>query len=459
MLTSDHAILEFDDASGLVRPDRLSRKQHGHYLKFAQRMLQVYQRGSGRTRRELHHEVENVCAALEDCPSRRIAAFCKLLDEVSVYDTDKRGAAAKLRQQVFSLAAPLHPLVTSPEGIFSRSEAAVKQLIAEQLGMTWEEIDSRLFADVIEFQRLKQFTGYPDAAGLLARYNVAQTQAALYRAESLHVWSSTDHKAILRYAKLARLMHSIMRQTDGTYLFRFDGPASVLRRSTRYGIAMARLLPGLLSCRGWRAVAKVRDRRGRRYRLELSSEDGLSSPVAAPADFDSDWEAEFYSAWGEAPRAGWRLEREMELLHQGQCVFTPDFSLVHEGGQRVLLEIIGYWTPEYLLAKAQTVAKFSQPAVPPSDRRSDRLPKFSQMAFAQSDRRSDRLPTDRLPKFSQCPILLAIPQQVQFEVPQGLAPPIVFKKNLKPEDVLQRLGEGLGDFVRCHSRSRRDTSD
>jgi predicted nuclease of restriction endonuclease-like RecB superfamily len=156
MLTSDHAILEFDDASGLVRPDQLSRKQHGHYLKFAQRMLQVYQRGSGRTRRELHGEVENVCAALEDCPSRRIAAFCKLLDEVSVFDTDRRGAAAKLRQQVFSLAAPLHPLVSSPEGIFLRSEAAVKRSIAEQLGMTWEEIDNRLFADVIEFQRLRE---------------------------------------------------------------------------------------------------------------------------------------------------------------------------------------------------------------------------------------------------------------------------------------------------------------
>jgi predicted nuclease of restriction endonuclease-like RecB superfamily len=83
-------------------------------------------------------------------------------------------------------------------------------------------------------------------------------------------------------------MHSITPQSDGRHLFRFDGPASVLWRSTRYGIAMARLLPGLLSCGGWRAVAKVRDRRGRRYPLELSSEDGLSLPVTAPADFDSD---------------------------------------------------------------------------------------------------------------------------------------------------------------------------
>lgn len=99
----------------------------------------------------------------------------------------------------------------------------------------------------------------------------------------------------------------------------------------------------------------------------------------------------------------------------------------------MLLEIIGYWTPEYLVAKANTIAKFSQQTFAQSDRRSDRPPKI-----ILSDRRSDRLPTDRPPEFSQCPILLAIPQQVQFDLPQR-----VFKKNLKPEDVLQRLGEEL----------------
>ena len=75
MLTNDQALLDFDHAKGLVRPDRLSRKAHAHYLGIAQRMLQVYQQGRGRTRRELHRAVEHVCAALEDCPGRRIEIF------------------------------------------------------------------------------------------------------------------------------------------------------------------------------------------------------------------------------------------------------------------------------------------------------------------------------------------------------------------------------------------------
>jgi uncharacterized protein len=404
MLTSAEAILEFDDNTKLVRPDRLGRVTHGHYLAYAEKMLAVYRQGAGRPRRDLHREIELICASLEDCSSRRIAAFCKLLDDVSEYDTDRRGHAAKLRKQVFSLAAPLHPLVSQAEGIFSQCEATVKAKIAAELGTTWEEIDQKLFADVIEFQRLRSFAGYPDSAALLARYNVAQTQAALYHAEHLTVWSQTDHKSILRYAKLARLMHSIGRQPDGSYCFRFDGPASVLRRSTRYGVALARFLPGLLSCRDWRAVAKMRDRRGWNFRLELSSRSGLTSPVDTPAEFDSSLEAEFWQAWGEDDREGWRLTREEEILHRGQTVFTPDFTLTHHDGRRVHLEIIGFWTPEYLISKAKT-----------------------------------------LHLFRDQPILLAVSHQTQYTLPAEFATPIVYKKSLKVADVLSRLAAISGE--------------
>ena len=64
------------------------------------------------------------------------------------------------------------------------------------------------------------------------------------------VWASDDFKTILRYAKLARLMHTIVRTGEGRYRFRFDGPASVLRHTRRYGAAMARFLPALIACRG-----------------------------------------------------------------------------------------------------------------------------------------------------------------------------------------------------------------
>ena len=61
MLTRELAIADFD--RGQVLPDRLTRKQHGQYLDYAERMLAVYRQGAGRTRQELHRAVWEVFAA------------------------------------------------------------------------------------------------------------------------------------------------------------------------------------------------------------------------------------------------------------------------------------------------------------------------------------------------------------------------------------------------------------
>jgi len=357
MLTRELAIADFE--SGRVLPDRLTRRQHARYEDYAGRMLMVYQNGLGRTRRDLHRSVHAVFADEPDCPLRRIDAFCKLLDEAGHFNRDKRGQAAELRRQVFHQAAEWHPLVTRADHLFEHDEAEVKATIAERLGATWDEIDGRLFSDVIEFHRLEQFTGYADGGALLARYNVAQAQAALFDAVQMTIWCQDDFKTILRYAKLARLMHTIRREGDGRYVLRFDGPASVLRETRRYGARMARFLPALLACRGWRLSALVRSRGGWQNRLELSPADGLSSHLPAPDEFDSDVERAFAEKWGTDSREGWILSHEAEILHRGQQVFVPDFVFRHDDGRRALMEIIDYWTPEYLEAKKQTLALFA----------------------------------------------------------------------------------------------------
>src|SRR5271169_3290680 len=102
MLTSDHAIITF--ARGLALPDRLTRKRHAHYMGYAEKMLGVYRSGIGKTRRELHRSVEAILALEPSCPPRRIASFCKLLDDWSEFDADRPGDAAGLRLEVFAEA-------------------------------------------------------------------------------------------------------------------------------------------------------------------------------------------------------------------------------------------------------------------------------------------------------------------------------------------------------------------
>lgn len=354
MLTREHALIRFEN--GQIIPDRLTFPRHARYVQLGEAALAVYRGGVGRGRQELHRSVERVFAEEADCPARRVAAFCKLLDERSQFDTDRRGDAARLRRRVFALAAPHHPLVARADRLFDADASRVKGEIAAALDTSWEEIENDLFTDVIELQRLLRFDGYADGRALLARYNVAQVQVALYDALEVTIHASRNLKEILRAAKLAGLLHECRRAGKGHWELRLDGPASVLRETRRYGVAMAGFLPSLLVCQGWSLTARIRTRFGSVASLQLSSNTGLRAEAVAPPPFDSSLERQLSDKWGSERRDGWRLERETEIIARGQSLYFPDFVLRHEDGTAVLLEIAGFWTPEYLEAKRRSLS-------------------------------------------------------------------------------------------------------
>jgi predicted nuclease of restriction endonuclease-like RecB superfamily len=359
MLTRDLQLCTYDFSRGLVVPDRLTQKSHAGYAELAGRMLAVYQHGIGRRRCDLHRDVQQVFAGEADCPLRRIQAFCKLLDDQSEYSELERRGAAELRRVVFRQAAAKHPLVTQADSLFEHEVESVRREIAAGLKRSWEELRDSLYADVIDFHRLQSFAGFESARDLLSRYNVAQVQAALFSAVSMTVEATSDFKRILRSARLSRLMHVLSSPRPGVWRMELTGPASVLRETRRYGVMMARFLPSLISCSSWSMVA-VMENRGwsRSMRLELSSADGLKSHLPAESLFDSSLEADFAEKWGPDERDGWRLLREAEILHRGQKTFVPDFVLQHVSGRRVLMEVVGFWTPEYLAARLETLRIF-----------------------------------------------------------------------------------------------------
>ena len=244
------------------------------------------------------------------------------------------------------------------DNLFDHCAEDVKALIAKELQRDWFDIRAELFADVIDFHQLETFEGYPNPRALLSRYNVAQVQAALFSAVSMDIHVTTDFKRILRAARLAKLMHTISGTGEGTYHLRLDGPASVLRETRRYGILMARFLPALICCTGWRMHAVVETRSRWKLGLDLTDRDGLQSHLPPDSEFDSSIEADFAEKWGDEVRDGWTLEREAEVLHSGQKTFVPDFALRHNDGRTVLMEIIGFWTPEYIEARLKTLDVF-----------------------------------------------------------------------------------------------------
>jgi predicted nuclease of restriction endonuclease-like RecB superfamily len=193
---------------------------------------------------------------------------------------------------------------------------------------------------------------------------VAQCQGVLLNCTKLVVDAKDDFKRILRYAKLARLLHQITRLEASHYRFEFSGPASVLRDETpRYGNEMAKFLPSLLRCKGWTLEADIKVGR-RMAKFHLSQADKLSPAWDEEANaYDSTLEENLLEKWGSGPRDGWSLAYEKEILWTGQHVFTPDFVLSHSDGRQVFLEIAGFWSPEYAVQKRATLERFKDATI------------------------------------------------------------------------------------------------
>jgi len=70
--------------------------------------------------------------------------------------------------------------------------------------------------------------------------------------------------------------------------------------------------------------------------------------------YDSMLEQGFVDRWQKL-KTEWKLEREVDLIPIPGSVMIPDFRIVHPNGQTWLLEIVGYWRPDYLKKKFSQV--------------------------------------------------------------------------------------------------------
>jgi predicted nuclease of restriction endonuclease-like RecB superfamily len=327
--------------------------------------------------------VNEVMAVFGLCQGKKRLELDEQLSVLEGTETDyrvKRGLAHLLTTGfcTFETVSPLEP-VTLREKVFSLSSnrvpgdettaaviGEVVESLSQELGreVTVEQVSEGLYADLAENQVLVSFES-PTADALLHRYNLAQVQGVLYRAIELvitaHRNDPGEYKLLFRYLKLFGLMTIIEGDADHGYTITIDGPASLFGASTRYGIDLAKFLPALLHVSRWEMVTNLarrtlHDGRETPNRFTLDSSCGLVSHYKKGNVFDSIIEESFTASWAKA-KTEWRLEREVELVPLPGSVMVPDFRLVHPDGRTYLLEIVGYWRPEYLKKKFSQVAR------------------------------------------------------------------------------------------------------
>ncbi|MCC5616223.1 DUF790 family protein [Nostoc sp. CHAB 5836] len=267
-----------------------------------------------------------------------------------------------LRERVFSLAAKSVSSRESTQVTLSKvADELTQELEREVLP---QQVRNGLYADLSENKILTVFDA-PIAPDLLNRYNLSQVQGVFYKASQLvlnaHRNVPGEYKLLFRYLKLFQLMAYIEGDADHGFTITIDGPTSLFNPSTRYGLAIAKLIPALLHVTRWSlsSILQTRDAYTNTWktgRFTLNSECGLVSHYPPGKPYDSMLEASFADKW-DALKSGWALEREVDLIPIPGSVMIPDFRLVHPDGRTFLLEIVGYWRPEYLQKKFSQVRR------------------------------------------------------------------------------------------------------
>ncbi|HXJ78549.1 MAG TPA: DUF790 family protein [Candidatus Methylomirabilis sp.] len=338
MLTKPQRVYHWDRPGSSISSDRLSDEDRPHLT----RALDVYRSMTGE---RLGHVRDRARAALAGLRPDRGEAVVQILDDAAVYDWPRGGHAATRRLRVFERAARDHPLLDGDAALGHLSE-----VYGEAPAEHGERV-ALLYADYPEFHQLQAFPEDYRVEDLRADYDLAQAQALLYSSVRVTVEAREGLGHVVRYARLAHLLHRITRAPDGGYRFVFDGPNSVLRHTHAYGVSFARFLAALVQAQDWSFKAEITLRKGWRPLLfTLTPANGLRSRVPAPLLFDSTLESSLAERFG-AERDGWTLRREAAVLEAGDALLVPDFVFTHADGTEVAFEIVGYWTPEYLAEK------------------------------------------------------------------------------------------------------------
>ncbi|GGR07456.1 DUF790 family protein [Deinococcus ruber] len=342
-------LLMFSFRAGLVLPKVL--KPSPTNLSLISQLVGLFESHVGHRRFELEAELRALEAGRQDYRVIRGLAHILLTDH-SEFEAGGSVEPLVVRQQVFALAQE------HPPGRHHRAEVLAQA--AQRLGSDPQALTEALYADLPDQQTLMSFEA-PEARTLLDRFNLAQAQGQLYRAYNVIITARRNeparYKQLLKYTKFFGLMVTVEGDADTGFTLTMDGPTSLFGSTTRYGLSLAKFLPALLHVTKWDLSAAVKprhlpwiDSKDEEWSFQLSSDDGYVSHYPEPKEHDSALESGFAERFAKLDTP-WTLEREVDLLPIPGGVIIPDFRLLHEDGRSVLVEIVGYWRPEYLTRK------------------------------------------------------------------------------------------------------------
>ena len=365
------------------------------YRETARELIQLFEDHLDEPKGDLEDAIDELTVA--DTDYKIVQGLAKLLKDECKFEIVASVDPREIRRRLFENANERYPIVRQPTLGEDTQKLEVYSAIADELGISLEDCYRGMYADLEDNKRLvrigtrtaDRYESTGDASTpttnltgssaeeyehtdltvdwLLTRYNLALAQAVLYDATEMRIRVWDHFGTVFSYVKLFGLMHRIypidadggrVSSTDQAtgYEAVLDGPASLFSKSQKYGIRMANFLPALPLCERWEMTAEilVDEATNETRQFALDQSEGLDSHYSAGQRFDSDVERTLAQKW-ERANTDWELVREDDVFDLGAEVMIPDFAIEHPDGRRAILEIVGFWTPEYLESKLEKI--------------------------------------------------------------------------------------------------------
>lgn len=304
---------------------------------------------------------------------------------------NKNVRPSDIRKMLFELASKSgHPLTDI-------KRAEIVDMVAAKIGISVDSLSKLVWSDLEENLVLERFDPI-SSESLVAWYNLSLIQTLLFNCIKLEfsVTGGINWKHALRAVKRLGLMYNLERRacSNETYAIEgttqnmthdhsyaeaesgsnivcsIDGPLSIFKLTDRYGTAMSKLIPLIISLNRWSLKAWIVRNTlssGKKiYEFHLSETSSYLLAELPQNDnnkpelnhfsgndyFDSNVEERFASRFVKSV-SDWKLTREPDpLILQNGKALIPDF-IFEKYDRKIYLEIMGFWTKDYLLRKMQ----------------------------------------------------------------------------------------------------------
>ncbi len=323
---------------------------------------------------------------------------------------------------------------------FGRRE--IIDTVASRINVPSNDIIDAMWSDLEENLVLEWFDAISPEQ-LLAWYNLSLMQTLLFNCTKLEfsVTGGSNWKRILRDIKRLGLMYNLQyialeeekqsihvdeidydnrdikfinasntdTKNNPIIICSLDGPLSIFKLTDRYGTSIAKILPSIISSDTWSLkawiVRKTMSLGKKIYEFKISNKDApplsrepyynkendkerkrilyTAKDSSQLIYFDSGVEEKFSTRF-EQSATGWKLIREPDplILSNGKALI-PDFAF-EKYGTRIYLEIVGFWTKEYLEKKIQKIADLTK-TIPAGNNAVDFFIAINDVGYASSN--------------------------------------------------------------------------